>query len=119
MLRSVYRNPLRPACKTACRFMPKPRPTTDACNRNLENRADSLGKGWVKTSPNASPIARATGGDANPLAAQSRPKTKNTFEIMLGRKPGSNLFTVFRKYLGGRARSQRLARFLFVLVHSA
>src|SRR5579864_2778543 len=117
MLRSVYRNPLRPARKTACRFMPKPSPTTDACNRNLENRADSRGKGWVKTSPNASPIARATGGDANPLAAHSRPRKKNTFEIMLGRKPGSNLFPVFRKYLRGRARSQRLDRFLFCIVH--
>src|SRR5437868_14788108 len=34
-----------------------------------------------------------------------------------GGKPGSNLFPVFRKYLRGRARSQRLDRLIFCIVH--
>ena len=45
MLRTVYKNPLRPAFSTWCRSMPNPRPTTDTCKRILVTRADSLGNG--------------------------------------------------------------------------
>src|SRR5437868_8132132 len=74
--------PCRPACITSCKFIPKPSPTTDACNRNFDNFLDELLKGWENSSPNARPMPRATGGDANPLAAASRPMTNIILAII-------------------------------------
>ena len=41
ILRAVYRNPLRPACTTSCRFIPKPSPTTADCSKTRESFRDS------------------------------------------------------------------------------
>src|SRR5436190_7869474 len=62
--------------------MPNPSPTTELCSRIRENRADSCGNGCGNRRPKPSPIANATGGDANPLAAQSRPRRKTIFEVI-------------------------------------
>lgn len=45
------------------RFMPKPRPTTDACNRNFETFCVGLRSGLPMDSANANPRANASGGE--------------------------------------------------------
>ena len=49
-------------------------------------------------------------------AAHSRPRKKNIFDIMLEENRGVT-FPGFEMYLCGCARSQRLDRFLFGIVH--
>src|SRR5580765_4302044 len=84
MLNNVYRNPLRPARITSCKFIPKPRPTTEACSRIFDRAADCFAYGWVKIRPKARPMASATGGDTYPLAAHTSPARKRIFEVIKG-----------------------------------
>src|SRR5215469_5141783 len=79
---AVYRNPLRPARITWCRFMPKPSPTTAACSRYFEIWRDSPGYGWVAIAPKTSPASKANGGEAQGVRQNARPATKSTFDLM-------------------------------------
>src|ERR1700685_3499087 len=59
--------------------MPKPRPTTDACKRNLDSRRAWTRKGWARVRPYTSPAVNARGGDSSPLAARMSPMKKTIF----------------------------------------
>ena len=54
--------PSLPEAKEASRFMPKPRPTTEYCNRYLDIFLLNFGKGCPQSSAKAKPLNRATGG---------------------------------------------------------
>src|SRR5665213_4241313 len=69
MLIAVYTKPDLPAWSTCPRFIPKPRQTTAACNRNRERCRVSLWKRWTVVSPKTSPTASASGGPIRPEAA--------------------------------------------------
>src|SRR5580698_3331201 len=79
MLAAVYTNPLRPARNTSCRFIPNPRPTTDACSKYFVAVRASFCQGCVKPSPKNSPSPSATAGDTSPLAHNTNPSTNKIF----------------------------------------
>src|SRR5207248_10593614 len=58
---SVYTNPDAPALSTWCRFIPNPRPTTEACSRIFDALRDVAAKGCSKIRPNATPRANEIG----------------------------------------------------------
>src|SRR5437588_3342442 len=62
--------------------MPNPRPTTEACNRILDQLRARRAKGCMKARPNNNPSVSATGGDAKPLAATSRPRKKTMVDFI-------------------------------------
>src|SRR6266850_8175984 len=64
--------------------MPKPRPTTLAWRSHRENFAAGSAKGFLNSSPNVSPIARAKGGEAQPLAAKPSANRNSNVGIMQG-----------------------------------
>jgi len=82
MLAAVYKKPERPARRTSCRFMPKPRATTEACSRNLARDLLSSGKGCGVSIPKIRPPRRAKGGDINPLAVKSSARKKRPLPTM-------------------------------------
>ena len=69
MLIAVYIKPEAPAWTTSLRFIPNPRHTTAACNKNLERFRLSTWNSCTVLNPNANPAASASGGPINPLAA--------------------------------------------------
>src|SRR5260370_42264731 len=72
-------NPLRPAFRTSCRFMPKPRATTELCRRVRAMPRLSLMYGCVKMRPKRIPAVRATGGEKNPVKESASARTKIIF----------------------------------------
>src|SRR5437660_165673 len=72
-------NPLRPAFRTSCKFMPKPRATTEHCRRARAIARLSLMYGCVKLRPKRIPMVRAVGGENNPLKERTRARTKRIF----------------------------------------
>src|SRR5437773_5757953 len=67
---------------TSCRFIPKPSPTTLACSNTREYFAAGAAKGFLNNRPKDSPIARANGGEAHPLAAKPSANRNNIVGIM-------------------------------------
>jgi hypothetical protein len=59
----VNRNPLRPAAMTVPRFIPNPRPTTDAWRSSLVGLEVLPANGFPIVSPRDRPRARASGGE--------------------------------------------------------
>src|SRR5229473_2856886 len=76
---AVWINPLRPAFRTSCRFMPKPRATTELWRRVRAIPRLSLMYGCGKLSPKRIPTVRAMGGESNPVNESARPRTKIIF----------------------------------------
>src|SRR6478609_6872522 len=72
-------NPLRPALSTSCRFMPKPRATTEACNKNLARARLSDAYGCSVASPKMIPAQRAMGGEIKPVALRISRRKKAVF----------------------------------------
>src|SRR5258705_3177495 len=72
-------NPLRPAFRTSCRFMPKPRATTDTCRRTRAAVRLGCGYGCVKNNPNRIPERSATGGEKIPVNEKARARIKRIF----------------------------------------
>ena len=57
--------PSAPDWSDFCRFMPKPRPTTEACSRYLESFLLNFGNGIPKMKAKIRPMKRATAGVMN------------------------------------------------------
>ena len=75
--------PSRPVCNDSWRFMPKPNPTTENCNRYLDVFFAKRGKGCPASSAKASPANRATAGDTTGSrhAASSTTKITRLFSL--------------------------------------
>ena len=58
--------PSLPDASEACRFMPKPKPTTEYCNRYFDTFLLNLGCAWPHTMANSKPKNSATGGVTQP-----------------------------------------------------
>src|SRR5712691_3648642 len=76
---AVWINPLRPAFRTSCRFMPKPRATTELCRRVRAIPRLSLMIGCEKLRPKRIPRVSAIGGENNPVTERTRPRAKKIF----------------------------------------
>ena len=63
--------PSEPDLRLSMRFMPKPRPTTEACSRYFETNLLALGQGVPKIMAKIRPAARPAGAVISGL---SRPK---------------------------------------------
>src|SRR5260370_38115601 len=71
--------PLRPAFRTSCRFMPKPRATTELWRRVRAIPRLSLMYGCGKLRPKRIPKVSAIGGENNPVHERARARTKTIF----------------------------------------
>src|SRR6266436_6709754 len=71
--------PLRPAFRTSCRFMPKPRATTQTWSRILADVRAAAAYGCVKHKPNRIPMVRATGGERSPVNERMSARKKRIF----------------------------------------
>src|SRR5258708_22920708 len=72
-------NPLRPAFKTSCKFIPKPSATTEHCRSVRATPRLSLMYGCVKLRPKRIPTVSAIGGENNPVNASANATTKIIF----------------------------------------
>src|SRR6266851_6008733 len=72
-------NPLRPAFRTSCRFIPKPRTTTEHWRRVRATPRLSLTYGCGKLRPKRIPTVRAIGGESNPVNEVASARTKIIF----------------------------------------
>src|SRR5258708_35964995 len=72
-------NPLRPAFRTSCRFIPKPRATTEHWRRVRATPRLSLTYGCGKLRPKRIPTVRAIGGGSNPVNEGANARTKKIF----------------------------------------
>src|SRR5713226_2491348 len=71
--------PLPPAFRTSCRFMPKPRATTELCRRVRAMPRLSSRYGCGKLRPKRIPMVREMGGESNPVKESARARTKRIF----------------------------------------
>src|SRR6266850_8219762 len=72
-------NPLRPAFRTSCRFIPKPRATTETCKRTRAAVRLGCPYGCVKSKPNRIPERSATGGERIPVSERASARIKRIF----------------------------------------
>src|SRR5229473_354705 len=72
-------NPLRPAFKTSCRFMPKPSATTEHCRSMRATPRLSPMYGCLKLRPKRIPTVSAIGGENNPVNESASITTKIIF----------------------------------------
>jgi hypothetical protein len=73
-------NPVRPAFKTSCKFIPKPSATTHTWRSILAEVRVAAGYGCVKVKPKIIPRLRATGGEMHPVKERTKARKKMIFE---------------------------------------
>src|SRR6266436_5501324 len=85
-------NPLRPAFRTSCRFIPKPSATTEPCKSVRAMPRLSLMYGCGKLKPKTIPTVSAIGGESNPVNESASARTKIIFgTVGIGRKESISL----------------------------
>src|SRR6266481_1909889 len=72
-------NPLRPAFRTSCRFIPKPSATTELCKSVRAMPRLSLMYGCGKLRPKTIPTVSAIGGETNPVNESASARAKIIF----------------------------------------
>ena len=93
--RADQATPRRHSLDHLLRFMPKPSPTTDACNRSLVGFEVLPANGWPMVGASASPSASAIGGDAHGVARKISSAKKR--KALSGRSPGTSRVCASRR----------------------